>query len=209
MVNFGRIFLKAVISMASLAFFVSSGGATPSDKHPGPVYKEMRPERTVGKKDKVPEEVFDAEKIPDPFLSYLVGRGKKLAAQTAEELSKRMAAELKRAAAESALMKRRLAAKNKLMELKMPRTELQQMHIGQLILTAIVQGKDKAWAMARDERGRGFVLKKGTLIGKNGGKVFNISRNDRKVIIEEPYIEKGLYIKYKRVEMKLPDEVYE
>jgi hypothetical protein len=200
--------LKIVILLASLAFFASLADAIP-DKHPAPVFKQMRPERKAGKEENGKKDVFDVNKIRDPFLSYLVGKGRELAAQTEEELRRRMEAELKKAEEESILMKRRLEAQKQLMELKRPRTELQQMHIGQLVLTAIVQSKDKEWAMVRDERGRGFILKKGTLIGKEGGVVSRIAGKEKKVIIKEPYLEKGLYIKYKEVEMKLPDQVYE
>ncbi|MBW1779184.1 MAG: pilus assembly protein PilP [Deltaproteobacteria bacterium] len=207
--NFKGILFNAVLLTACSAFFVSSGDVVSSERPAGPIYKDLRPERTAEKEVSVQKEDFDPEKLPDPFLSYLVGRGKRLEEQTEEELRRRMEAERKRAAEEAALMKRRIAAKKRLEDLKRPRTELQRMHIGQLILTAIVQGKDKAWAMVRDETGRGFVLKNGTLIGRNGGKVFKIASNEKKVIIEEPYLEKGLYIKYKRVEMKLPDQVYE
>jgi hypothetical protein len=63
--------------------------------------------------------------------------------------------------------------------------------------------------MVRDPKGRGFVLKKGTRIGTNGGVVHRIARDDKKVIIKEPYLEDELHLKYKDVEMKLPDQVYD
>jgi len=204
-----KIVLNCILCTASLLFLAGLTGADPSAKDPGPVYKKMRPLKPEGVDAKTPERPFDVEQIPDPFLSYLIGAGKKRAAQTEQQLRKRFQAEQKRLAEEEVLLKRRLAAKKRLMALKMPKTELQEMHIGQLILTAIVQGKNKAWAMVRNERGRGFVLKKGTHIGKNGGVVSKIVLAGKKVSIREPYLENGLYLKHKTTEMTLPDKVYE
>ncbi len=93
--------------------------------------------------------------------------------------------------------------------MKLPQTELQRLTLSQLTLTAIVQAEATEWAMVRDPKGRGFVLKKGTRIGTNGGVVFKIASQEKKVIIKEPYLEDGLHIKYKPVEMKMPDQVYE
>jgi len=39
--------------------------------------------------------------------------------------------------------------------------------------------------------------------------VHRIVRNEKKVIIKEPYLENELVIKYKDIEIKLPDQVYE
>jgi hypothetical protein len=54
----------------------------------------------------------------------------------------------------------------------------------------------------------GYILRKGTRIGTNGGTVSLISINEKKVVIKEPYIDKEIYIKYKPVEMKLPEDLY-
>jgi len=207
--NSRKIVLCCILCTAPLLLLSGITGADPSSKDPAPVYKKMRPMKAEGKDPKGTERSFDLESLPDPFLSYLVGEGKRRAAQTEEELRKRFLAEQKRLAEEEALLKRRLAAKKRLMALRMPKTELQEMHIGQLVLTAIIQGKDNAWAMVRNERGRGFLLKKGTHIGKNGGVVSKIVLAGKKVIISEPYLENGLHIKYRTVEMALPDEVYD
>lgn len=175
-----------------LAMFVSSAGADPARETPDPVYKALRPQKKP----------LDPDLIPDPFLSYLVKRGQQATARAQEEKEKQIAAEEK-------LKRQKQAAAEKLKELLIARTELQKLSISQLTVTAIVQAENMAWAMVRDPKGRGFVLKKGTRIGTNGGVVSKIATSEKKIVIKEPYLEKELYIKYKNVEMKLPDQVYE
>ncbi len=178
--------------MTCLVFFVGLAYGGSSKETAEPVYKEMRPE-------KIP---FDPGKIPDPFLSYLVKRGQQVSAKAEDERKKKLEGE-------ESLKQQKLAAAERLKALKEAKTELQNLGLSQLTVTAIIQAGDVAWAMVRDERGRGFVLKKGTHIGTNGGVVSRIAITEKKIIIKEPYLEKGLYIKYKPVEMELPDQVYE
>lgn len=199
-----KIILRWIISTLCLFFFTGvAGAADPAKEVPGLVYKEMRP----------PKIAFDPGKIPDPFLSYLVKRGQQASAKAEEERRRRLDAEeslrRQKRAAEERLKRQKLAAAEMLKSLKEPKTELQKLGLSQLTLTAIVKAGDGAWAMVRDESGRGFVLKKGTHIGTNGGVVSRIAITEKKIIIKEPYLEKGLHIKYKPVEMELPDQVYE
>ena len=192
-----------VISTACLVLFVGSAYGDPSKKPAEPVYKEMRPE-------KIP---FDPAKIPDPFLSYLVKRGQQASLKAEGERKNKLETEKRlkqqQLTAEKRLERQKLAAAEKLKSLKEIRTELQKLGLSQLTLTAIVQAGAVPWAMVRDESGRGFILRKGTYIGKNGGVVSKIAFADKKVIIKEPYLEKEIQIKYKPVEIKLPDQVYE
>lgn len=174
-----------VISMAFLLVAVSMNAAEPDREVPAPAYKGLRPR----------QEPFDPDRIPDPFLSYLVKRSQQTAVTEQAE--------------EEKLKKEKLAAAERLKELLVARTELQKLALSQLILTAIVQTDNVAWAMVRDPKGRGFVLKRGTPIGTNGGVVHRIVRDEKKVIIKEPYLEDELHLKFKDVEMKLPDQVYE
>ncbi len=60
-----------------------------------------------------------------------------------------------------------------------PLTPLQRYDITQLKLTGIITSKDrlKSRAMVEDPVGKGYILKIGTLIGKNFGRVSNISSN--------------------------------
>jgi Tfp pilus assembly protein PilP len=192
-----------MIPAVCLVFFIGLAYGEPSKKLAGPVYKEMRPE-------KIP---FETDKIPDPFLSYLVKRGQQASAKAEDERRKKLEAEKdlkqQKLSAEERLKRQKLAAAERLKALKEAKTELQKVGLSQLTLTAIVKAPDGAWAMVRDKSGRGFVLKKGTYIGTNGGVVSKIAITEKKIIIKEPYLEKDLHIKYKPVEMELPDRVYE
>ena len=192
MANRKKIILSCIISIPCLLFFVSAANADPVKVIPGPVYKEMRREKPS----------FDPGKIPDPFLSYLVRRGQQASANAENERKKSIEAEER-------MKRQKLAAEERLRALKEAKTELQKLGLSQLTLTAIVQAGDVEWAMVRDESGRGFVLEHGTYIGTNGGVVSRIAITEKKITIKEPYLDKGLYIKYKPVEIELPDQIYE
>ena len=187
-----KIVSGCVILTACLVIPVSTARSASQNRPPGLVYKGLRP----------PELPFDPEKIPDPFQSYLAKQGQQASLRAEDEKKKRLEAEER-------LRQRKLAAEEKLKALREPKTELQKMRLSQLTLTAIIKSRDKAWAMVRDERGNGFVLKKGTYIGTNGGVVSKIDIDEKNVIIKEPYLEKGLHIKYRPVEIELPDRSYE
>jgi len=190
--NRTTIVATGIISALCLLFLVTPVNAGPSKEIPLPAYKDLRPQKPP----------FDPDRIPDPFLSYLVKRGQQATLKAEEESQKQIDAEER-------LKREKQAAADKLKELLVARTELQKLALSQLTLTAIVQGKGMAWAMVRDPKGRGFVVKKGTRIGTAGGVVDRIARKEKKVIIKEPYLEKELHLKFKDVEMKLPDQVYE
>jgi type IV pilus assembly protein PilP len=66
-----------------------------------------------------------------------------------------------------------------------PLTPLQKYEINQLKLVAIISTPEGNIAMVEDSAGKGYILKKGTEIGKNEGKVAKILKN--KVIVEETY----------------------
>lgn len=86
-----------------------------------------------------------------------------------------------------------------------PRTPLQEYDLSQLTLTAIVyleNGNNRA--MVRDSAGKGFTLKKGTYIGKRGGRVKAIQMD--RLIIEEPMRLYGDEKKTREVVMKMPRE---
>lgn len=166
------------------------------------VYKPMLPpgELTVGQNEPVPP--ADLKNLPDPFLSYLVRKVMQDSALREQENRKRLEAEKKMA-------KMKADAAEKLRRLRAPRTELQKLKLHQLLLTAIIESPKGEWAMVRDEKGMGYVLKKGTAIGTMGGRVAKISGSQKKVIIKEPYLENEIHIKYKTVFIELPDEVFE
>ncbi len=66
-----------------------------------------------------------------------------------------------------------------------PLTPLQKYDISQLKLVAIITSREGNIALVEDATGKGYFLKKGTLVGKNDGKVTKILKD--KVIIEEVY----------------------
>ena len=157
-------------------------------------------------------ESLDLRNLPDPFSSYLVREGKRASIEWERERRKRLEAENK-------FKRKKIAAAERLRELQEPKTELQKLNIGQLTLTAIICTETEAWAMVRDERGMGYILKKGTFIGTKGGSVNRIVReivktpygNEyvRTVIIKEPYLENEVKIRYKTTELTMSDPSYE
>ena len=173
---------------------------------PDVVYKPSRPPKDLkAEKDTLPSPI-NLKNLPDPFLSYLVRQVRNEAALREKN---RLDAENKLKQEQQKLAKMKAAAAEKLRRMREPRTELQKLNLAQLTLTAIIQDGTKSWAMVRDEKGMGYILKKGTAIGTMGGRVAKISGVQKKVIVNEPYLEKELHIKYKPVVIELPDEVFE
>jgi type IV pilus assembly protein PilP len=70
-----------------------------------------------------------------------------------------------------------------------PLTPLQKYEISQLKLVAIISTPEGNIALVEDSAGKGYIVKKGTGIGKNDGKVTKILKD--KVIVEEIYQDIG------------------
>ncbi len=83
-----------------------------------------------------------------------------------------------------------------------PRTYLETLELSQLALIAIIVGPKGNWAMVREAKGTGHVLREGTAIGTNGGIVHEI--NDRAVIIREEYKDFKGRVKYRDIAKKVP-----
>jgi type IV pilus assembly protein PilP len=66
-------------------------------------------------------------------------------------------------------------------------TELETMELSQLDLVMIVVSPLDRWAMVKDSKDVGHVIKEGTLIGTNGGFVYKIEKDQ--VIIREEYVD--------------------
>jgi type IV pilus assembly protein PilP len=66
-----------------------------------------------------------------------------------------------------------------------PRTYLETLDLSQLDLVAIILSKQGNWAMVRDSKGLGYVIKKGTPIGINEGVVHEIKDNE--IVVREKY----------------------
>ena len=65
-----------------------------------------------------------------------------------------------------------------------PNNPLTGYEYGQLRLTSVLAGFDEPVAVVENNAGRGFTVRKGTVIGKLGGKVIDIQK-DRVIVLEE------------------------
>ena len=84
-----------------------------------------------------------------------------------------------------------------------PKTYLETLDISQLTISAIVLASKGNWALVRDSKGDGHVIKVGTFIGKKNGRVTKIL--EKKVIVTESYKNiRGRKI-IKNTSMKLPE----
>ena len=83
-----------------------------------------------------------------------------------------------------------------------PRTYLETLELSQLALIAIIVGPKGKWAMVREAKGTGHVIREGTPIGTNGGVVYEI--NDKAVIIREEYRDFKGELKYRDVAKTVP-----
>lgn len=68
-----------------------------------------------------------------------------------------------------------------------PKTYLETLELSQLELVMIAVSSKGRWAMVRDSKGLGHVIKEGTAIGTNGGVVFKIEKGE--VIVREEYLD--------------------
>jgi len=66
-----------------------------------------------------------------------------------------------------------------------PKTYLETMELSQLDLVVIVISPRDKWAMVKDSKGLGHVIKEGTPIGTNNGVVYKINKGE--VVIREEY----------------------
>ncbi|MFO7861493.1 MAG: pilus assembly protein PilP [Desulfosalsimonas sp.] len=84
-----------------------------------------------------------------------------------------------------------------------PQTPLEKIALSQLKLTAILRlaSDNDAIAMVEDPSGKGYVVKKGTWIGDQGGRVAEI-RSDR-IIVQEQYKDVFGKIAEREIEKKL------
>ena len=83
-----------------------------------------------------------------------------------------------------------------------PRTYLETVELSQLQLTLIIIGGKENWAMVRDSKGLGHVIKKGTYIGTDGGIVHEI--REKEVIVREEYKDFRGNVQYRETFKRLP-----
>ena len=83
-----------------------------------------------------------------------------------------------------------------------PKTYLETLDISQLTISAIVLGSKGNWALVRDSKGDGHVIKVGTLIGRKNGRVKRIL--EKEVVVTESYKDIRGREKIKDISIKLP-----
>jgi type IV pilus assembly protein PilP len=83
-----------------------------------------------------------------------------------------------------------------------PRTPLEKIDISQLKLVAIILAASGNRALVEESSGKGYVIKKGTYMGTNSGKVVKIEKS--KVIVAEEYEDYSGKVIQQNKEIKLP-----
>ena len=84
---------------------------------------------------------------------------------------------------------------------RIPRTPLEKLSLGQLKLVAIIRAPSGNKALVEEGSGKGYVIKKGTYIGLNSGKIIKIEKDN--IIIEEEIENIQGNIEVRQREMKL------
>ncbi|MBS3757387.1 MAG: pilus assembly protein PilP [Desulfobacterales bacterium] len=82
-----------------------------------------------------------------------------------------------------------------------PKTPLERFSLGQLRLTAVMKMPDRRIAMVEESAGKGYVVKKGTYIGDQGGQITRIL--EEAIVIEEKYRDAFGNVKVREKKLKL------
>ncbi len=85
---------------------------------------------------------------------------------------------------------------------RIPRTPLEKIDLSQLKLVGIILASSGNKALVEESNGKGYVIKRGTYIGTNAGKVVQIQKN--KVIVAEEYEDVRGNVSVRNKELKLP-----
>lgn len=91
-------------------------------------------------------------------------------------------------------------AKKKLQR-REPRTPLERISLGQLRLTAIMEMPDQNLAMVEEASGKGYVVKEGTYIGDQGGRITEVLPDA--IIVEEKYLDVFGKVSVRKKQLKL------
>jgi type IV pilus assembly protein PilP len=94
-----------------------------------------------------------------------------------------------------------LASKKKRKK-RLPQTPLERIDISQLKLVGIILAASGNRALVEESSGKGYVIKKGTYIGTNSGKVVRIKKET--IIVEEEYEDVFGKIATRQRQIKLP-----
>jgi len=84
---------------------------------------------------------------------------------------------------------------------------LEQFELEQLKLVALLTGMDTPMAMVEDPAGKGYTVVPGAMIGKNGGRVARITKEE--VLVEEEYYNSEGKRIINKISIKLPSEASE
>ena len=85
---------------------------------------------------------------------------------------------------------------------RIPRTPLERIDLSQLKLVGIIVASSGNRALVEESTGKGYVIKAGTYIGTNGGKIVNIKKET--VYVEEQFEDVFGEIQTRKRELKLP-----
>jgi type IV pilus assembly protein PilP len=83
-----------------------------------------------------------------------------------------------------------------------PRTPLEKIDLSQLRLVGIILASSGNKALVEESNGKGYVIKKGTFMGTNAGKVVKIEKD--KVVVAEEYEDVVGNVTLRNKELKLP-----
>ena len=78
---------------------------------------------------------------------------------------------------------------------------LERFDLSQLTVMGIIWGVDEPRALVRDPTGKGYIVRAGTPIGKNKGRILRIE--DNKVVVKETYLDHLDRATTKEVELEL------
>ena len=97
---------------------------------------------------------------------------------------------------------RAVLTKKKKRKKRLPQTPLERIDLSQLRLVGIILASSGNRALVEESTGKGYVIKKGTYIGTNAGKVVKIKKQT--VIVEEEFEDAYGKIATRKREIKLP-----
>ena len=85
---------------------------------------------------------------------------------------------------------------------RIPRTPLERIDLSQLKLVGIIMAASGNRALVEESSGKGYVIKNGTFIGTNGGKIISIQKET--VTVEEEFEDVYGKLMIRKRELKLP-----
>jgi type IV pilus assembly protein PilP len=95
-----------------------------------------------------------------------------------------------------------VVAKKSKRKKRIPRTPLERIDLSQLKLVGIILAASGNRALVEEASGKGYVIKEGTYIGTNGGKIVRIQKDI--VTVEEEFEDVFGKLKIRKRELKLP-----